>query len=85
MNDRYAALRYALSEEMIPPIKMVADLLAERDSLLAGLNALWALWNDQKFVRMKADYTRGHLSYANTLNEKERPIVEAIAAAEPKP
>jgi uncharacterized small protein (DUF1192 family) len=38
----------------------------------AEIERLRALLNDKTYIQAKADYNRGHLSYCNYLNEKER-------------
>ena len=53
------------------------DAARYRESLLK----LWALWNDPQFCRMKEGYMRGHLSYGNSLNEKEKTIRAVIDEA----
>ena len=50
-----------------------------------ALRALWALWNDKEWLQRRYDYERGHLSYANQLNEVERPIRAALAALQGEP
>jgi len=59
----------------------VMVLEARVSELECALGALWALWNDKERCRMKADYMRGHLSYANTLDTLEAPIITALKGA----
>jgi hypothetical protein len=40
-----------------------------------AIRALWALWNDFDWLRYKSDYLRGHLSYADMLEEREKLVL----------
>ena len=42
------------------------------DRLQAELAGAKSLLVDKTYIQCKADYNRGHLSYANYLNERER-------------
>lgn len=41
----------------------------------AEIERLRALLNDETYIRCKADYSRGHLSHANYLAERERGLL----------
>jgi hypothetical protein len=53
-------------------------LEARISELEVALSELWSLWNDKEWCRYKADYMRGHLSYAGMLDTKERTIRAAL-------
>lgn len=70
-----------IAEERDAYAKTYDALRADAERWCTALVGLWKLWSDPKWVRYKADYERGHLSYANMLDEAERPLLAAIDAA----
>lgn len=53
----------------------VAEREVAREARYAAddkIERLRALLNDKQYVQMKADYNRGHRSWANMINERER-------------